>query len=217
VFRGFGSGIGMRPRTKAILAAVVVATLGMLYVFSREPSTSPVRDDCRSKGIDPQQKVEGTCEIGGTKTVVVDRGHLLEMETLEARLVGFQALTKISGPAGVKAAKKGSEFVTFEVEVTNRTDEPQSVGGEHLAIAGGWFEDLAVERHFEPRSLLARRTPIEPGETATGTVTFEVVDKGVADLHKEGNLDIDNFDAGDGDYEPESFFERPELGVMRTY
>jgi hypothetical protein len=39
----------------------------------------------------------------------------------------------------------------------------------------------------------------------------------VKGLTKVGNLDIDNFGAGEGDYEPEAVFNQPELGVMRTY
>jgi hypothetical protein len=219
MFRGIGSGIGMRPRTKAILWAGAIAVVAMLYVFSREPSGNRPYDDCPSKGIDPQEMKEGTCQVGGTKTVVVNRGDLLELETLDARLEGMRAGTTMSGPEGTKPAGHGKEFVTFDIEITNRTDKPQSVGESQLALAGGVGEDTGVEAGYEPHSFLSRPTPIAPGETADGTVTFKMGVKGVEFLHQEGNLDIDNFGAGpaDGDYAPEEVFTQPELGVMRTY
>jgi hypothetical protein len=217
MFRGIGSGIGMRPRNKAILWAAAIAVVGMLYVFSREPSGSDTFDNCRAKGIDPEQMVEGTCQVGKTKTVVVDRGDLLELETLDARLEGMREATTMSGPEGTKSAGKGNEFVTFDVEITNRTDKSQSVGESQVALAGGWDEDIAVDRRYEPRSFLSRPTPIAAGETAHGTVTFLMKKTAAKGLVKVGNLDIDNFDAGEGDYEPEAVFKRSELGVMRTY
>src|ERR1700760_4299093 len=141
MFRGIGSGIGMSPRNKAILWAAAIAVVGMLYVFSREPSANRPYDDCPSKGIDPQEMKEGTCQVGGTKTVVVNRGDLLELETLDARLEGMREGTARSVPAGNKPAPKGKEFVPFDVEITNRTAEPQSVGESQLALAGGWGQD----------------------------------------------------------------------------
>ncbi|HWH20893.1 MAG TPA: hypothetical protein VN671_10195 [Solirubrobacterales bacterium] len=207
----------MSLRTKAILWAAALAVVGMLYVFSREPSDHRPVDECPAKGIDPQEMNEGTCQDGGTKTVVVDKGHLLEMETLDARLDGMREATTMSGPEGTKPAKSGREFVTFDLAITNRTGDPQSVGESQLALGGGWGEDTAVERGYEPRSFLNRPTPIAPGETADGTVTFQLGKAGVEMLHKEGNLDIDNFGTGDGEYAPEEVFDQPELGVMRTY
>ncbi len=111
---------------------------------------------------------------GRMTTVVVDKGHLLELETLDARLEGMREGTTMG-------------------------------------------EDTAVEQGYEPHSFLSRPTPIAPGETAHGTVTFQMSTAAVEDLAKEGNLDIDNFGPGNGAYDPEEVFTQPELGVMRTY
>jgi hypothetical protein len=119
VFRGIGSGIGMRPRNKAILWAVAFAVVGILYVFSREPSRPDTFDNCPAKGIDPEQMVEGYCLVGHTTTVVVDKGHLLQLETLDARLEGMRERTTMSGPDGTKLSAGEHEFVTFDLTVTN--------------------------------------------------------------------------------------------------
>jgi hypothetical protein len=64
MFRGIGSGIGMCPRTKVVLCAAALAVVGMLYVFSREPSRPDTFDNCAAKGIDPEQMVEGSALSG---------------------------------------------------------------------------------------------------------------------------------------------------------
>jgi hypothetical protein len=217
MFRGMGSGIGMRLRTKVILWAAALAVIGMLYVFSREPSRPGTFDNCAAKGIDPEQMVEGYCLVGKTTMVVVDKGHLLKLETLDARLEGMREGTTMSGPEGTKLAKNGHEFVTFDLAITNHTDSPQSVGESQLAIPDTWGEDAGVERGYEPHSFLNRPTPIAPGEKAHGTVTFQMSKAAVEDLAKEGNLDIDNFGPGNSEYDPEEVFNQPELGVLRTY
>jgi hypothetical protein len=163
----------MRPRNKAILWAAALGVVGMLYVFSREPSRPSVIDNCAAKGIDPEQMVEGYCLVG-------------------------------------------HEFVTFDLAITNHTDRPQSVGESQLAIPGTWGEDTTVERGYEPHSFLSRPTPIAPGETAHGTVIFQMSTAAIEDLAKEGNLDIDNF-GPDSEYDPEEVFSQPEVGVIRTY
>lgn len=217
MFRGWGSGIGMRTRTKVVLWAAVIAVVGMLYVFSREPSSPDTFDNCAAKGIDPEQMVEGYCRVGNTTIVVVDKGHLLKIETLDARLEGIREGTTMSGPKGTKSAGEGKAFVTFDLALTNDTNSAQSVGGSQLAVVPDWGEDVAVEEGYEPRSFLSRSTPIAPGETARGTVTFKMGTGGIEDLAKDGDLYIDNFGAGDGDYEPEEVFDQPEVGVLRTY
>jgi Domain of unknown function (DUF4352) len=217
MFRGIGSGIGMRPRNKALLWAAAIAVVAMLYVFSREPSGHDTTETCRAKGIDPSEMVEGTCVSGKRKLVVVDVGHRLKIDTLEARLEGMREGTTMSGPEGTKPAAAGKEFVTLDLEVVNRTDSPQSVGGSQLALVGDYGEDTVVERGFEPHSFLSRPNPIAPGESAHGSVTFQMSAKAAEGLAKVGDLEIDNFGTGDGDYDPEEVFEQAEVGVMRTY
>ena len=107
MFRGIGSGIGMRLRTKVILWAAALAVVGMLYVFSREPRRPGTFDNCASKGIDPEQMVEGYCLVGDTTMVVVDKGHLLKLETLDARIEGIREGITMSGPEGTRAAPDG--------------------------------------------------------------------------------------------------------------
>jgi hypothetical protein len=97
----------MRPRTKVILWAAALAVVGMLYVFSREPSRPDVFDNCPAKGIDPEQMVEGYCLVGNTTTVVVDKGHLLKLETLDARIEGCASGPRCRVPKGRSFPRTG--------------------------------------------------------------------------------------------------------------
>jgi hypothetical protein len=213
MFRGIGSGIGMRPRTKLILFAAALALVGTLYVFAQGPSTSTV-DNCREKGIDPEEKKVGTCEDDGTKNVVVNPSEMLELETLDAQLRWMrERLAQI--PAGTGA--KGHDEVTFDLAVTNRTDAPETFGQGQILLEGArlYTPDVAAEKasgdalEFDP-------TPISPGKTVGGTVTFETSSKAARQLHVVGDLDIGNFGSDPTDSEPEAFFEAPEIGVIRT-
>jgi Domain of unknown function (DUF4352) len=219
MFRGFGSGIGMRPRTKVILWLVALGVVAMLVIFSHEPSVSGEPDTCRAKGIDPQEMKEGTCQYGKTTEVVVNVGDAVKLQTLEARLEGTRMGTTLTGPEGTKPASATKEFVTFDLAITNRTAQPQSVGQNQLVLLARRYygEDVEVERGYEPRSLLGAR-PIAPGETVHGTVTFQVPPGETKQLsEKVGDIDIANFGPGSAEYEPEEVFDQPEIGVMRTY
>jgi hypothetical protein len=204
--------MGMPRKQKAILAVIALAVIGMLVIFAHEPSNSAPPDDCPSKGIDPQQRKEGTCEVGHTKTVVVDRDHTLRLETLEARIEGMR-----KGPVPGGSTKR--ILVSFDLEVTNRTDSSQRVGESQFLLRLGTVhgEDVAVEAESEPDSFLSPGREIPPGRTEKGSVTFLVAKGAPKAIAKEGNLCIGNFGFDNGEYEPEALFEQPEMGVIRTY
>jgi hypothetical protein len=204
--------MGMPRKQKAILAIIGLAVVGMLVIFGHESSNSAPRDECPSKGIDPEQRKEGRCENDGTENVVVDRDHPLRLETLEARLEGMR-----KGPVPGGGSPKRI-LVTFELKVTNRTGSPQHVGENQFVLLLGaeHGEDVEAEEG-EPGSFLSSAKEIQPGATEAGTVTFLVAKGAPKAVAEKGNLDIGNFGSGGGDYEPEGLFEEPEVGVIRTY
>ncbi len=209
--------MGMPLKTKAILAVAALAFIAMLVIFSEEPSLPDARGTCSSMGIDPQAMKEGTCYVGNSKTVVVDRGHRLKLETLDARLLGIRQGTTLSGPGGTRGAK--GVFLTFDLAITNRTDAPVRVGPNQFAllIQGTYGEDVEAEREYEPHSFLAQRKPLPPGGTVRGTVVFQVPQNAPTVMREHGNLDLANFGPGGSDYEPEAVLDGAEVGVIRTY
>jgi hypothetical protein len=211
------TGIGMSWKQRSAIAAVVLAVLATLVIFyrsAREPA--PVRDTCEAKGIDPQLRAEGTCEVGSTKQVVVNPGHTVHLKTLDARIVGVRESTTLGGPGGTRIAH--GVFETYDLAVTNRTDDPETMGESQTGLFAGEFhgEDVGAERESEPGSFLAKDEPIAPGATERGTVVFQIPEHEAKVMRETGNFDIANFSSS-GDYEPEEILDGPEVGVIRTY
>jgi hypothetical protein len=204
VFRGIGSGIGMRLRTKVILWLLALGVVVTLVIFSEEPGFPKPPDTCSEKGIDPSQMNEGTCVDEGSTLHVVDIGDTLTMRTLKARLEGLH--------------ETGS-LVTFDLQITNRGSKPAYLGKEQLVLRldQDLGEDIAVEKRSEPHSFLAHRHPIQPGETVNGTVVFQVTPAEQKQLHETGNLDIANFGRPGDATDAKSVLSGSEIGVMRTY
>jgi hypothetical protein len=203
----------MRPRTKAILAVAVLAVIAMLYVFSREPSA--VRhDNCPAKGIDPTEMKEGACMDEGTLNVVVNRGDLLEMETLDVRLEGMR---ETPAPARGERGAPADDLVTFDLAVSNPTDAPMTLDEVKTVLYSGGLHmpDAPAERSL-PTSLRADPKPIRPGQTVHGTLVFRLPTEEAKSLYENGNLDFGNVGSESNDYEPESIFGAAELGVIRT-
>ena len=217
MFRGFGSGIGMRLRTKVILWVAALAFIAMLVIFSEEPGFPELPDTCPEKGIDPQEMKEGTCYDRGTTDVVVNEGDALRLETLEARLEGIHEAASLSGPAGTKRAE--GRFVIFDVAITNRAAYSTELGKDQLALLVGNFDgpDLEAERRYEPHALLAHRHPIRPGETVHGTVVFQLSTEEAEQVTESGNLDIVDFGVQGEASDPKAAFSTSLIGVMRTY
>jgi hypothetical protein len=212
MFRGIGSGIGMRLGTKVVLCAAALAVVGTLYVFSREPSGPPV-DECSAKGIDPEEKKVGTCKDDGTENVVVNPSEELELATLDARL---ERIREHPAPAP-KGSHRRRELVTFDLAVTNRTDAPETFGQSQflLAVRRVYGPDIEAESRSGD-SLQTRSNPVGPGETVAGTVAFDLPPGDARHLHVVGDFDIGNFGTGSADFEPEALFGASELGIIRT-
>jgi hypothetical protein len=163
--------------------------------------------------------VEGTCYQGDTKNVVVDQRDPLRIKTLEARLERIRVTKALTGPQGTKRAN--GHFVIFDLAVTNRTDEPHLLEADQIALLLDSLygqDGKAQAAGYEPHSFEAQKVKIPPRGTVHGSVIFEVPEKKqLEEIAEHGNLDIGNFGAIDGGFEPEKLFEGPELGVIRTY
>lgn len=147
--------------------------------------------------------------------MIVDRGHTVRLQTLDARIEGMR-----KGPApGSEGGASGKRIlVSFDLRITNRTDSPQEVGEDQVVLRLGTVhgEDVGAEGD-DADSFLEPGRKIAPHGAETGTVTFLVAKEAPRAIAEDGNLDIGNFGYGSAEYEPEGIFEEPELGVIRTY
>jgi hypothetical protein len=157
------------------------------------------RDDCASAGISGPPRKEGTCVEGLTRYVVVNRDSVLELATLDARLLG------------VHRAANGSP-VTFDLEITNRTRTPARFDQDREQVV--LYIDGAVysqKGEVQQGAFVSREVPIQPGGSLVGTVSFEVPSAALDGLGKTGNLDMSNLGI-DGEV-----FAQKEIGTIRIY
>jgi hypothetical protein len=195
-----------------LVVLTVFAVVAEHFVAGSYPTS-----DCGAKGINTKAHKEGSCTEGNTKLVVVDRGSVLKLGTLEARLLGNRERKTIAGPSGSKTSK--GKFVTFELAVTNRTDAPAEVtAGQFMLYVGELHrESVELENDYERHSFLAQEEEIPPHGSERGTVTFATSTKGAASLRTSGNLDVVNLGTSVPALEPEALFSESEYGVIRTY
>ncbi|HET8815722.1 MAG TPA: DUF4352 domain-containing protein [Solirubrobacterales bacterium] len=174
-------------------------------------SKDDAEGDCETAGISAPPRREGTCFEEGQKWVVVNKGSVLKLKTLEAELLGIRDAKTLSSDLGPETAN--GTFVTFELTITNLTRAPAYFEEEQavLYIDGNVYtQDFEVQNGTEQRSFGWQGTEIQPQNTLTGTITFDVPDKVLANLDSTGNLDIGNFGA-------EELFAEEEIGTIRTY
>lgn len=170
--------------------------------------------DCASKGINNGNN-EDSCVEEGTKFVVVDKGSVLELPTLDAKLLGIRtARTATSKYEGAETAN--GVFVTCELEITNRTHAPETFDEYQeqvsLLIDGNVYtEDFEVQNGTIQTSFLWQGTAIQPQNAQVGTVTFDIPASVLTDLEKTGNLNFANF-GSEGEV-----LSQDEVGVIRTY
>lgn len=185
-----------------LVGVAVFGVLGEHFASGSDPETS---SDCGAKEITTEARKEGSCFYDNTKIVVVDEHSALKLDSLEARLEGIREREK---------------HVTFDLAITNRTDEPATVTEDQFVLLLGsklYGEDSAADERNEPRSFRAREHEIPPRGTENGTVTFTVPGPEIKTLREGGNLDLGNFVGTGGADEPEAIFDAPEYGVIRTY
>jgi hypothetical protein len=171
-------------------------------------------DDCAAKGITQPPRNEGTCTEEGTKYVVVNKSSVLELPTLSAKLLGISSAK--SATALGETVEANGQFVTLELEVTNRTNAPATFDEYQEQVAlyldgNTYTEDFNVQNGAIQTSFLWQGTAIQPQNSQTGTVTFDVPDKLLSELNKSGNIDIANFGS------EEEVEAQKEIGTIRTY
>jgi len=184
------------------------------FEAEEEEAETAEAGDCDEKGINSTVGKEGRCTEEGTTLVVVDKGSVLSLEELDAKLVGMETAKTLSGEYGETKSANGV-YVVFRLEVTNKTHSPVyfDSGQEQTALYLGeneYTEDFEAENWVLEDSFLNTFEKLQPGAPVTGSIAFDVPRSVLPDLHKTGNLDIANFsDEGEGEWDP--------IGVIRTY
>lgn len=170
---------------------------------------------CDALGINSKDLNEGSCTVKGQDVVVVNKDSTVELDQLSARLVGISTADTLQGRSlGPKSAS--GVFVVARVEIINTTNQPQTYdsSGEASSLNLGrdvYTEDFNVENGTATDSFVWRSMELQPHESMTGTLVYDVPANAAGHLETDGYLSIGNFRDDPGAGRPR------QLGVIRTY
>ena len=170
-------------------------------------------DQCDSKGINSRQGKTGTCVRNGVTYTVVDKGQLLDLEELSAKVLDVKVTRLLRGQSKLPARPKHA-WVVVSMQVKNKTGKTHRLGGpgfEQLSIGGGSESDPEAANTVLKDSFF-ELGEIPAGATKTGKEVFEIT-SGFARRFKKtkATLGIVNFsDAGFAD-------ESKRVGVIRLW
>jgi len=138
----------------------------------------------------------------------------LRLKTLSARVEGLRSAGTVATGGTISATANG-EYLIVTLKVTNNTDSPETFDGisshetELVADGKDFTEAFKAENQADQQSFISQSEAIQPGESATGDVVFDVPPAIAAKVlsGQKGGLAILNF----GEENSES---APGLGVI---
>jgi Domain of unknown function (DUF4352)/Protein of unknown function (DUF2510) len=172
-------------------------------------------NSCNALGINSEELKEGSCTWKGQGYVVVNRNSTLTLDQLTARLVGISTADTLQARSFGPLSASGT-FVIARVEITNTTNKPQTYdsSGDASSLTLGrdvYTEDFEVENGAATDSFVRRSKELQPRESMTGTLVYDVPADAVDHLETDGYLTVANFRDDDASQRPE------QLGLIRTY
>ena len=170
---------------------------------------------CNALGINSEELREGSCTWKGQDFVVVNKDSILTLDQLTARLVGISTADTLQGPSLGPESASGV-FVIASVEITNTTNKPQTYdsSGDATSLTLGndvYTEDFDVENGTATDSFVWRTEELQPDESMTGTLVYDVPANAVDHLETDGYLSLANFRDDSG------LQRAKQLGLIRTY
>lgn len=189
---------------------------GAPAVTTATTTTTTTADDgsCEALGMNGEQHKEGTCTEKGVTLTIMDTGHEARLHTLAVVFNGCSPANTVSAGDGIDATAHGT-FALCSLTVRNRSDGPQTFAGAGasqtmLVIDGKRFsEAFDAENQADQRSFMSQDGDIQPGESRTGDVIYDLQPRFMKDLGTTGNLYVVNF----GD----DISSATTAAVLRTY
>lgn len=156
---------------------------------------------------------EGLCvEEGGSRVKIANRDTTLVLPELSARYLGYRTAKTLTSSVDTQTAE--GRFVIIRVRITNKTSSPEvfkDAKSTALHLGGARYTTHFDAENMPGDSFVWNDDPIQPGNSRTGTIIFDVPARRVAKMEEDGNLLIAQFSdkARDG--------STMALGLIRTY
>jgi hypothetical protein len=165
-------------------------------------------NSCDALGINAEQLQEGKCHYGRYLITVVNRADTLRLRELTVKFLGVKTAHYLTSDMGTTRAKGIYEI--FTVRVLNKLHSPVSFDSsqDQTALVIGkneYSENFDAENGNDQNSFMWKSNDIQPGESQTGDLVFDVPNRAAALIAQDsrqggGNLDFLNFsDAGNWD------------------
>jgi Domain of unknown function (DUF4352) len=120
------------------------------------------------------------CTSNGILFTVVHGMQTLHLKTLDVNVVGVRTASTVSSGTGISATATG-EFLIISIHVANKTSTPETSDGggfqnqDMLQLSGATYtEDFHAENQADQQSFVTNNSPIQPGESVTGDLVFDV-------------------------------------------
>ena len=167
-----------------------------------------VAADCLDSTPDSSDSSDGSGDSSpASNTVMAGPGQWLKLDTLHAKVEHVSITHEESDQyLGVKTAH--GKFVVISLAVTNHSDSPQSfddLGDEDALVLGNgktYTERFDVINGYDQNSFTSQNDPIQPDQTTTHDVIFDVPSNAVVSGATLAVLnfgdDVNTYSADDG-------------------
>lgn len=181
----------------------------------RRGHTDP-RKSCDAQGVNATQLGTGACTEGGVQYVVANYGGVVRLRSIAVSIVEVGVAPADEDGRGRKVAPQRDAFLRFKLQVQNRDTVPHSFGFNQTMLgigADNYLESVEVERRVH-RESLAHAGTMQPGETLTGDVLFDITELDYRELQRRGRFFVWNF----GEHGSAQISRRVgQLGQIRLY
>jgi hypothetical protein len=175
----------------SLLALIAVGCGGETETFVRTEETSaPAQCDAVDIYRTVAEKGAVECLQDGRRYRIRAPDRRLRLRTLTAEFVGYTTEDSISSDGGSTTTPSG-RFVVVTLHITSEVRSTQSFGG-----AEGQTLLTIDETEFSEASFSTARQSIQPGETLTAKVVYDVPAKLLGRLEENGAVTIVDFGAG---------------------
>lgn len=213
----------------ALAASIVVAACGGTQeaadLAGTSTPTSPLKPprrgrtdphkSCDAQGINSTQLGTGACTEEGVQYVVANYGGVVRLRTIAVTIVGVGVAPADENGRRTVPPQRDA-FLRFKLQVQNRDRVPHRFDFNQTMLgigASNYLERIDVERRVHPESL-AHAGTMQPGETLTGDVLFDITEPDYRELQRRGRFFVWNF----GDHASAQLSRRAgQLGQIRLY
>jgi hypothetical protein len=143
---------------------------------------------------------EGNCVVNGATFLFENKGDTARLKSLAVKINGTSTAQSYSAGGGATSATARGTFVTVNVTVTNRLDSPQQfdesdTGQVQLQVRQATYTpSFEAENQADQKSFLsANLEPLQPGESQSGDVVFDVPTSRVATALNHGAIVVVDF------------------------